>query len=924
MESESVFTQQVIQLVGLIQLHKWRMLLLFQALDVDKSGEVDLFEFEWLWAFATVGGRLASKPLLQDEAELMLLDQEIYAATDDDSSNDNINAAFDLEALEEAHEKLQEHVDEELGKCHDDHMIILQLSSLANLAIAAGMADADWYGNSSLFKWLLALFPLVWATEGLYKLFYSPALDALQHPDKAVSQRASVLVLLFGVSGSVLMICDQEHDLTAANTQHALASATVFLFITRNLYFSRMVLAFIRVMVRCFPLVSAIFIFMLMFCQASKDIFGDKVASPEGEMYFDTNSHSLTTLFRLFTGAAWYEVMLRAAAATTEAALIWFLSYIVLVTMFCCELFVGVIISEFIEIHSIKSPRLFNALEPIFEFGPTEREAVLGGLLQLNRKMQPYNRAFFAVLSDGHSAFKKRQTPTSQLARPKRLHNSVSELFPAVLKELLATNDAEQTRVYDEYQTARLDQDSNDDNLQPHISQCVPVLMLTLGEDLVSITLSSGPLSGVDVDEMTRQHRKAVTQWLVGFIAAMCTEGIADHFNFVKHSDSDQKDRLLEHFQGFGSNHQVLNGVTEWSRVCNACHKAVDKIFDLYHGDSWLEPYDSLSADVCTKHLCSLLAFDELVRFGEVFYQQAISQASIELTEEEVLEARKWHRPFIWGMRMFQVMKSMRNTSVDQGVTSAIDEIMAAALASGIDMSDSVQLAKFTTNYVSRKADPIPAHAQFGQSVRTSNPLIEVAEIELHEMKTDETHELSSSQSEPPNFEMKTDATHALASSDFDAIDASVVEGEPVRCNADVEADLFEHIRNNTWMADADGEPELDLNRTYSALCADEAGVPIEVVKDILTKEGRDETDKPNVLSAAQEHVRMMLSSVNGEIEDWPAQEEVVSDEETINEQSENPGDALENCESTTEWRRKRLERNKNRQAPTSETYVDI
>jgi len=427
-----------------------------------------------------------------------------------------------------------------------------------------------------------------------------------------------------------------------------------------------------------------------------------------------------------------------------------------------------------------------------------------------------------------------------------------------------------------------------------------------------------------DVDEMTRQHRKAVTQWLVGFIAAMCTEGIADHFNFVKHSDSDQKDRLLEHFQGFGSNHQVLNGVTEWSRVCNACHKAVDKIFDLYHGDSWLEPYDSLSADVCTKHLCSLLAFDELVRFGEVFYQQAISQASIELTEEEVLEARKWHRPFIWGMRMFQVMKSMRNTSVDQGVTSAIDEIMAAALASGIDMSDSVQLAKFTTNYVSRKADPIPAHAQFGQSVRTSNPLIEVAEIELHEMKTDETHELSSSQSEPPNFEMKTDATHALASSDFDAIDASVVEGEPVRCNADVEADLFEHIRNNTWMADADGEPELDLNRTYSALCADEAGVPIEVVKDILTKEGRDETDKPNVLSAAQEHVRMMLSSVNGEIEDWPAQEEVVSDEDTINEQSENPGDALENCESTTEWRRKRLERNKNRQAPTSETYVDI
>ena len=397
-ESDNVITQQAVQLVSLIQLHKWRMLLLFQGLDTDKSGQVDLFEFEWLWAFATVGGRLASKPLLQDEAELMLLEQEIDAATDDDSSNDNTNAAIDLEALEEAHEKLQERVNEELGKCHNENILILQLSSLANLAVAAALADSDWNGNRTLFKVLLVLFPLAWAIEFVYVLFYSPTLDALQHPDKAVSQRSSLLVLIFGVSGSVLMICDQQHELTAENTQHAFASATVFLFITRNVSFSRMVLAFGRVLIRCFPLVSAIFMFMLIFCQASKDIFGDKVADTNGVPYFDTNSHSLTTLFRLFTGAGWHNVMLRAVAATTEAALVWFLSYIFLVTMFCCELFVGVIISEFVEIHSIESPRLFNALSPIFEFGPTEREAVLAGLLQLNRKMQPYNRAFFAVL----------------------------------------------------------------------------------------------------------------------------------------------------------------------------------------------------------------------------------------------------------------------------------------------------------------------------------------------------------------------------------------------------------------------------------------------------------------------------------------------------------------------------------------------
>jgi len=43
-----------------------------------------------------------------------------------------------------------------------------------------------------------------------------------------------------------------------------------------------------------------------------------------------------------------------------------------------------------------------------------------------------------------------------------------------------------------------------------------------------------------------------------------------------------------------------------------------------------------------------------------------------------------------------------------------------------------------------------------------------------------------------------------------------------------------------------------DLKRSYSALCADEAGVPIEVVQEVLKREGRDESVKAQVLTAAQ------------------------------------------------------------------------
>jgi len=53
---------------------------------------------------------------------------------------------------------------------------------------------------------------------------------------------------------------------------------------------------------------------------------------------------------------------------------------------------------------------------------------------------------------------------------------------------------------------------------------------------------------------------------------------------------------------------------------------------------------------------------------------------------------------------------------------------------------------------------------------------------------------------------------------------------------------------------------EAELCRTYSSLLADEAGVPIEIMKEVLAKEGRDVTAKPKVLSAAQRIMNSRLS----------------------------------------------------------------
>jgi len=60
------------------------------------------------------------------------------------------------------------------------------------------------------------------------------------------------------------------------------------------------------------------------------------------------------------------------------------------------------------------------------------------------------------------------------------------------------------------------------------------------------------------------------------------------------------------------------------------------------------------------------------------------------------------------------------------------------------------------------------------------------------------------------------------------------------------------------------------FKRSYSALCADEAGVPIDVMREVLTKDGRDESAKPQVLSAAQRiwNSRAMTDEPEGQPED--------------------------------------------------------
>ena len=73
--------------------------------------------------------------------------------------------------------------------------------------------------------------------------------------------------------------------------------------------------------------------------------------------------------------------------ATTEVARMWFMACIFIVTMLCSDLFVGVIVSLYGDVQSIKSSRLGAVFVKLLELPSQSRAGVTTSVLKLNREM---------------------------------------------------------------------------------------------------------------------------------------------------------------------------------------------------------------------------------------------------------------------------------------------------------------------------------------------------------------------------------------------------------------------------------------------------------------------------------------------------------------------------------------------------------
>ena len=344
---------------------------------------------------------------------------------------ERIQGTQELEQKQTALEGLKWEIKRDLGgkfSKDDDRLAMLQIAAVINVGIVA------YYGNSGAdqmaLEWLLGICAILFGVEMVVSTTLrgcSKTVSDKRHPELQATWRLGAAVTFMALMGTLFLVVDPAHSVLSAQSARTLSAFTVFLLITSNRKFGEMTLAFGRATKSVIPTGVAIFMMVLIYAVASIDLFGNKVEDPStGNPYFDNFSRSLATMFRLFTGN-WHDVMFQAAEATTEAAQIWFTLYVFVISVFCCELFVGIVLASYNEVQSINSPRMFAALKPALEECTNAKRSILvTQLLKLTRKMWSCND-FHGVVID-HIQINK-QTAKS----PDPVTSSISQVAPADL-----------------------------------------------------------------------------------------------------------------------------------------------------------------------------------------------------------------------------------------------------------------------------------------------------------------------------------------------------------------------------------------------------------------------------------------------------------------------------------------------------------
>ena len=211
---------------------------------------------------------------------------------------------------------------------------------------------------------------------------------------EAIYAWGTLMCLCVALPG-VLVVETQSYHIISLGTARFLMAQTCLSIFTQNVRFSQMTQTLGTVSGASWPIVLSMSAVTCLYARAAHDIFSDKVIDDYGaEAYFGTYGRSLSTFFRFFVAQGWTAIMYSASNATTEAARLFFISYVLIVSLLLAQLVIGVIVNLFTDIQRLNSEHLFTCLAKFTSTADVkERGAIEDDVLKLNTLLIPLHEA---------------------------------------------------------------------------------------------------------------------------------------------------------------------------------------------------------------------------------------------------------------------------------------------------------------------------------------------------------------------------------------------------------------------------------------------------------------------------------------------------------------------------------------------------
>jgi hypothetical protein len=255
-----------------------------------------------------------------------------------------------------------------------------------------------------LDRWLCA-YPALHALYLIYEIMKAGGVltyfQSSKEPFRRAIRALNGFLVLYSLFGVLCYLRREGGDSIVEERYERFALAsTALMVLTYSPYFTKMLNTCFLAIGVCTPFALTMCCIILLFSQLCVDLYKKNPKIPNG--YFENFGISFVSIFWLFLGENFPDIMWDVASTTNAASTVLFVVFVFLSTLLFCQLVLGVVIGVYLEIAEFLSPRLYTALKPLYlGISDAEKERLVEDFLQINHLLLPLHERIEALSQEG-------------------------------------------------------------------------------------------------------------------------------------------------------------------------------------------------------------------------------------------------------------------------------------------------------------------------------------------------------------------------------------------------------------------------------------------------------------------------------------------------------------------------------------------